>query len=491
MDQIHVIRHKVLVEGQSVRRVAREMGVSRNTVRRYVDGAIPGERKTVERQQPVLERVRPKLEAILEDSKNWTQGKQRLTAARVWRMLREQNIEVGETLVKKYFREWKRKQREVFVPLLYAPGDLAQVDFFEVFVDLAGERVKAFMFVMRLMHSSRDFAWLYPRQDQVCFLDGHVRAFEHFAAVPNRIAYDNLKAAVKRFVVGSGRELTDRFTALAAHYVFEASFCRPYTGHDKGGVESRGKAIRWQHLVPIPSGPDLGSMSRELLARLDQQAQEQQHANGDTGADRFAAERVRMLPLPHRAFRSSAIHLPVVTRRSLARIENAHYSVPCRWHSREVTAYVGVDAVELIMPDGERILHPRKRGGERSVDYRHYLPELARKPQAVRQVAAELIEQLGEPFATTWRLLVDLHGPMQAARIFAQVCEAIVEQGEATVAGRLRHALRNDVPLTLALAPALEPETTLSPASMPSSLEGIEVDAACAADFDAILGGKR
>jgi hypothetical protein len=36
------------------------------------------------------------------------------------------------------------------------------------------------------MHSGRDFAWLYPRQDQTCFLDGHVRAFAHFGAAPRR-----------------------------------------------------------------------------------------------------------------------------------------------------------------------------------------------------------------------------------------------------------------------------------------------------------------
>jgi transposase len=120
------------------------------------------------------------------------------------------------------------------------------VDFFEVLVELAGAMVKAWMFVMRLMHSGRDFAWLYRRQDQPSFLDGHVRAFEHFGCVPQRIAYDNLKAAVAKILVGSERQLASRFEALSSHYLFEACFCPPRTGHDKGSVESRGKAIRWQ-----------------------------------------------------------------------------------------------------------------------------------------------------------------------------------------------------------------------------------------------------
>src|SRR6202044_731176 len=86
---------------------------------------------------------------------------------------------IGITTVRRAVAEWKRRRREVFVPLVYPAGDLAEVDFFEVLVELAGAMVKGWMFVMRLMPSGRDFAWLYTRQDQTCFLDGHVRAFAH------------------------------------------------------------------------------------------------------------------------------------------------------------------------------------------------------------------------------------------------------------------------------------------------------------------------
>jgi hypothetical protein len=75
------------------------------------------------------------------------------------------------TLVKEAVAEWKRQRREVFVPLTYRPGDLAEVDFFEVLVDVDGTRRKAWLFLMRLMYSGRDFAWIYERQDQISFLD--------------------------------------------------------------------------------------------------------------------------------------------------------------------------------------------------------------------------------------------------------------------------------------------------------------------------------
>ena len=100
--------------------------------------------------------------------------------------------------------------------------EISPKSIFRGLVDVDGNRQKAWMFVMRLMHSGRDFAWLYPRQDQVCFLDGHVRAFEHFGAAPHRIAYDNLRAAVKRILLGSERELSARFLALQTHYLFRS-----------------------------------------------------------------------------------------------------------------------------------------------------------------------------------------------------------------------------------------------------------------------------
>jgi transposase len=180
MDQVHVVRHKVLVEGQAVRRVAREMGIARNTVRKYLAQSEPLRVEKEPRARPVREKVVPRIEALLEESPRWTGGKQRLTAARLHTMLVVEGFEVGQTTVKAAVAEWKRKRREVFVPLVYPAGDLAEVDFFEVLVELTGTMVKAWMFVMRLMHSGRDFAWLYLRQDQPSFLDGHVRAFEHF-----------------------------------------------------------------------------------------------------------------------------------------------------------------------------------------------------------------------------------------------------------------------------------------------------------------------
>jgi transposase len=279
MDQIHVIRHKVLIEGQSIRRVARELGLSRITVKKYLGSPQPVRHGQRMRSRPVWERVKPRLDALLEEWEPRTTAKQRLTGSLLQRQLAVEGYRVGTTLVRQYLREVRRQRQEVYIPLIHRPGEEAQVDFFEVTVELGGQRLKAWEFLMRLMYSGREFAWLYERCDQLAFLDGHVRAFDYLGGVVRRCVYDNLRPAVRR-IVGAHRVLSQRFLALVSHYLFEPDFTRIGEGHDKGGVESRGKAIRLQHLTPIPRGENLSAISQALVASLERAFGARRNAEG-------------------------------------------------------------------------------------------------------------------------------------------------------------------------------------------------------------------
>jgi transposase len=482
VDQVHVIRHKVLVDGRSQRRVAKEFGISRVTVRKYVEGAEPGRREVGPRARPVWEKVGPRIEALLAASKDWTGGKQQLTATRLHELLIGEGHQVGASLVKAAVAEWKRQRREVFVPLVYRPGDLAEVDFFEVLVDLEGTRRKAWLFLMRLMYSGRDFAWIYERQDQVSFLDGHVRAFAHFGGVPARLAYDNLKAAVVRILVGGERALTPRFAALASHYLFEPCFCRPGEGHDKGGVESRGKAVRRQALTPIPTAPTLDAINQTLLARMDARLATGRDGAGETIGARFAGEGPALRPVST-PFLAEATTFVTVSPRALARLAGAWYSVPCRWAGLDLVARVGASTITIVGRDHTSVEHPRKRFGQRSIDYRHYLPELAKKPQAVRQVLPELLRDLGDPFPAVWAHFHVAHPDREAARLFAKVLGQIEAHGLSHVAATVARALTDGTPVLLALQPRPAPP----PLDVPAPLRDLDVPSGCAADYDGWL----
>lgn len=485
MDQVHVIRHKVLVEGLSIRRTAREMGVSRNTVRKYLKVSEPVRREPAPRQRPVLERVRARIEALLEEWGQRTTKKQRITGTRLHQQLLAEGHEVGLTVVREYLREHRRRQAETYVPLVHRPGDSAQVDFFEVTVDEAGQRRRAWKFLLRSMYSGRDFTWIYGRCDQVSFLDGHVRAFTHFGAVPRRCVYDNLSPAVRRVVLPD-RELADRFLALVSHYLFEPCFTRVGEGHDKGGVEGRGKGVRLQLLTPIPEGESLASISADLVARVDEQAARKRDLQRRSVLERFAEERPHMLPLPAVPFDPSRVVPVTIRSTALAQIEGAWYSVPSDWKRLEATAYVGPAEVRIICR-GAIVTHARQPFGGRSIRYRHYLTELARKPQAVRQVAPELMAELEEPFGRLWDLLVESHGPREGARVLSRVLGAIVDHGEDPVRRAVASALAANRLDLLALTRPGERGPRTMP--VPEALARYQVEAARAADYDALLGG--
>ena len=483
MDQVHVIRHKVLREGASVRQVAHELGISRNTVRKYLEQSAPVRRLRGRRARPVWARVQPRLEELLAEWEPRTTAKQRLTGVRLHRALREEGYQVGLTMLHEYLRERRRQRTEVYVPLIHRAGDEAQVDFFEVTVELNGQWHKAWKFLLRLMYSGREFAWLYNRCDTAAFLDGHVRAFAYLRGVPRRCVYDNLAAAVRK-IVGGERQLTKRFQALVSHYLFEPCFARVGEGHDKGGVESRGKAIRLQHLAPVPRGESLTAIGEMLITDLERAFAARRNAEGRSLAELWEEERPQLLSGPGAPFEVSEPITVEISSRALVRVEGAWYSTPSRWARLRATAYIGVEQIRIICM-GESVIHPRVGFGHRRVVYRHYLPELARKPQAVRQVAPELLAELGEPWNRLWQLLATTHGQLDAARILAKLLGVLEEHGEARLQPLLEEAVAHARAgmLTDMASPPVPPESI----TVPHGLADFIIEAGKAADYDHLL----
>jgi len=125
-------------------------------VREALADAVPRERKVVERVRPKLEPAIPFIDTILETDVN-APRKQRHTARRIFDRLRMEkpSIEVAEATVRAYVREKKLKigliHREIFVPQSYSLGHEGQVDWYEMFAELGGERQKVQIFCLRSM----------------------------------------------------------------------------------------------------------------------------------------------------------------------------------------------------------------------------------------------------------------------------------------------------------------------------------------------------
>jgi transposase len=487
MQTVHVIRHKVLVEGISVQQVAREPGLSRTTVYQYLEVPAPGRVARTPRRHPVLDVVSSRIDTLRAEWHARTTAKQRLTAARIHRQLLTEGYTISDRSVRQYVRQKKLQAAEVFVPLRYRPGELAEVDFFDVVVEERGQQRHAWKFLRHLMYSGAAFVWLSDRCDQLALLDAHVRAVAYFGGVPQRIAYDNLTPAVRK-IVGAERALTDRFTALASHYLFEACFARPGAGHDKGGVESRGTAIRLQHLTPIPCGDTLQAIAEATLTALEHTHHAKMHAAGKTIGERLQEERQHFRALPAAAFDARRTQCLLASNRAVVQIEGAKYSVPSTWAGRQGTASIGVEEIHLRCHD-EMQVYAKQRRGAKCLQYRHYLPELARKPQALRQVAPELMRELGEPYRALWGMLTKTHGERDAARVFAQLVAAIVEHGEGAVTAALEPVLQSERVALSALREQVAKVPLPQRIAVPEPLAGYEVEAGKASDYDFLLEG--
>ena len=400
------VRRAVLVEGRSQREVAREFGLARKTVQKMLRYAVP---PGYQRQQAVR---RPKLgpwvgviDAILEDDRQ-RPAKQRHTAKRIFERLRQEHgFAGGYTIVKDYVRAAQLRSREMFVPLTHPAGE-AQADFGEALAVVAGVECKAHYLAVDLPHSDDCFVVAFPAETTEAFLEGHVRAFAYFGAVPTRILYDNTKIAVARILGGEERQRTRAFSELESHYLFADKFGRPAKGNDKGKVESLVGYARRNFLVPIPRVTSWEELNAHLEAECRRRRQQRLRGHAETIGERFERDRAAMLPLPASPYEACEKISARVNSLSLVRYRTNDYSVPTAYGHRQV--WVKGYVHEVVICCGSEVIARHRRSYERETvvfDPLHYLALLEHKTRALDQAAPLVGWQLPECFATLRRLL--------------------------------------------------------------------------------------
>ncbi|MBV8843229.1 MAG: IS21 family transposase [Bryobacterales bacterium] len=253
----------------TIKGVARKLGVHRRMVREAIASALPPARKAAVRKRPKLGPAEEFIDEILASDRK-APRKQRHTAHRIWIRLRKDKpeIEVAECTVRRYVRQRKRELGlqggETFVPQSYRWGQEAQVDWYEAWAELGGERQKLYIFCLRSMASGGAFHQAYPHATQQAFLEAHELAFHHFGGVFERLRYDNLTSAVKKILRGQRREESERFVGFRSHWGFASEFCNPARGNEKGGVEGEQGYFRRNHLVPLPEAGNLEQLNARL-----------------------------------------------------------------------------------------------------------------------------------------------------------------------------------------------------------------------------------
>lgn len=359
-------------EDLSIHSLAGRYRVHRRVVRQALRNAVPPQRKRPVREAPVLgpykEVIREWLRADY-DRENPVPKKQRHTARRVWRRLVvEHGAAVSEGTVRRFVREVKADLAnvvsDVMVPQTHALGAEAEVDFGEFQVVLAGVLTTVYMFVLRLSASGAGFHVAFTNQAQEVFLEGHRLAFEHFGALPGRIRYDNLKAAVVKVMRGRNRQETERFVALRSHYGYESFYCAPGRdgAHEKGGVEGEIGRFRRNHLVPVPRVESMAELNR-LIAAADL-ADGARHIDGraETVAEAFAQEVPHLMALPAEAFDTARELSCRVDAKARIAVRQSFYSVPVHLVGRRLRVRLGADFVEAVVDGAVVACHERALG---------------------------------------------------------------------------------------------------------------------------------
>jgi transposase len=245
-ELFEAIRRDERREDLSIRALAERHGVHRRTVRAALASAVPAPRKPRTAQAPKLEPFRSFIDAMLVADLG-APRKQKHTARRVLARLVDEHaaVDLSYSAVRDYVyrrrpqvaAEAGRGVETAFVPQSHLPGAEAEVDFGDVWVELAGELTKCFLFTLRLSYSGKAVHRVFASQGQEAFIEGHLAAFVVLGGVPtDKIRYDNLRSAVSRVLLGRSRVESEHWVTFRSHMGFDAFYCQPGIGgaHEKG-----------------------------------------------------------------------------------------------------------------------------------------------------------------------------------------------------------------------------------------------------------------
>lgn len=192
VDQYQLIRNLHTVKGKSQRYIARVLGISRNTVKKYCDGAaVPWERKTPVRKSPVItDEVLAFINQCLKEDQT-APRKQRHTAHRIFERLQEElGFQGSESTVRYRVGQLRKNFNNVYIPLSFGPAEASQVDWGTATVIMDGLKTEVQLFCVRLCYSSAPFVVAFPSQREEAFLEGHLLAFSYFGGVTSRYIYE-------------------------------------------------------------------------------------------------------------------------------------------------------------------------------------------------------------------------------------------------------------------------------------------------------------
>ena len=410
MDQYELVRTGHRVYGQNISELSRLTGHSRNTVKKAIRGEPWGYKERSHQPFPALGDHVEIIDNWLKSDKDKPK-KQRHTAHRVYnRLVDEHNYKGCESTVRRYVRLAKMTfgidTPCAFIPCNPEAGQEAEVDWGTATARIAGEEVRLKFFCMRSKYSGKHFVRFYACERQQAFLDAHIHAFSFYGGIFPVLIYDNLTTAVRKVLHGKDRIEQEGFSKFKAYYSYEARFCNPDSGHEKGGVEGLVGFARRNYMVPIPEAASLEELNEKILRQCVSHGDHKMAGRERNVTDLSEEEKEHLLALPEAAFNNLQISGGRADKYATVIVDKNRYSVPSRYAGFRVKVLLHADQVEIFTGTKKLTTHERLYSNNKwSLKADHYLELIQQRPLAFN--SARPIQQWRKSWPQSLNVLLE------------------------------------------------------------------------------------
>jgi transposase len=425
--------------GASLRAIARDLGLARNTVRRAFTDAQAARAGQPAEASPRRASLLDSYETVIEELFGRYPD---MTATRLFEELRGRGFAGGYTIVRE--RVSQRRGQPAPQPVVRfetAPGAQAQMDYSTYTIDFTQEgRRRVHLFSYLLGYSRRQYLRFVESQDTETTLRQHVRAFEHLGGVAATCLYDNFKVVVHSHT-DDVPVYNPRFLAFATHYGFRPVACQPRRPQTKGKVERPFHYVE-TNLLNGRTFSTLEHLNEVTVWWLAFVADVRVHAETkQSPLTRHALELPHLIALPAAAYEVAPVLYRSVNVEGFVAYRQNSYSVPWRHIGQLLAVRVTEEEVIVYGPDLEEVarhrLLARAVTGQRSERPEHRPAADASQRQAV------LRERFAEMGPVAIRFLDGLvqtqrYGKDQAQRVLA----LLGTYSRADVAAALERAVR-------------------------------------------------
>lgn len=286
-------------QGMSIKAIARELSVSRNTVRKYLRGEGPPRYSARAPRPTKLDAYKSYLQERIEAaSPHW------IPATVLLREIQARGYAGGISQLRSYLAAFKHQPEAPLIRFETPPGKQMQVDF----TTIRRGRSPLKAFVATLGYSRASFVHFSEREDSAAWLAGLEAAFAYFGGVAQQALFDNAGAIIsERNAYGEGQHRWHPALAdLAERYGFVPKVCRPYRAQTKGKVERFNGYLKGSFITPLAATLkqaglvlDVATANAHIGPWMEAVAHQRIHATtGEKPAVRLAEERLALLPLP-------------------------------------------------------------------------------------------------------------------------------------------------------------------------------------------------